>query len=474
MASGSPDDVQLGPSYGDSKERLLGLKGYERFNSTGSTDAPGFLTKRLRPTRLFVSVSIVSIVTGISALLVVFVAVPAYMQYLTWKNSIVIDSISIISPDETSFTSSVVERFSADCPVSATATMQNDLVLTWQHDGGGDLVKLTGSNSIPVSTSPATLSSTAQVVNSTAFANFNAYAINADWVEWRIQGHATVNAGVKSTVSVDKVVRLRGFSGFSVPPLVHSLNVTGGTSTELVAELEAQLTSSSTIQLLLGKDLIFSVFSNDVYVGYGMIANASLLSGSFSVVSDTHMTYTSGTERSELMALLSNYSNGFDTNVTLANFRTEPLITWLQPALNSISMAAVFPGMADRFIQSSILYAPRNPLKGVDFTIDLYNPQHCDVTITGMVALIFYEDTEIGSVTQASGMTINIPAGGRITSPMLHADPHAAGVKAYSDLVNAGFGYVDIISLTYLSIESFNTELDLRQDAIPTTVVQAN
>jgi molybdopterin-binding protein len=249
-------------------------------------------------------------------------------------------------------------------------------------------------------------------------------------------------------------------------------NVTDGTASDMVASISVTMTSVADIELHFGQALLFSVFSEDVYVGYGVINDAKMLHGPSDILAETHMTYRNDAERAQLMQLLSNYSNGQDTAVSLREFRLSTPISWIAPALNTISMSAVFPGMKDKFIQSSILYAPRNPLKGVDFTLGLYNPQHCVVTITGMVATIFYENTEIGSVTVPSGLQITIPAGGNITSPILHADPHPAGVKAYSDLVSAGFGYVDVISLTYLSVVEFNSEVSIHQDGIPTVVIK--
>jgi hypothetical protein len=453
--------------------KLLG-KSYERFNSTGTDGDNNGCTifkRHVQPTKLFIISSVSAIVLGISTVLTVFVAIPAYMQFLTWKNDITISSIALINPSEDGFQSSVVESFSANCPVSAEVKMNNDVTLSWHHAGGGEVVKLTDSSVIPVSTELANLNSVGLVVNRTAFTNFNSYAISADYVDWQIKGTAVVSAFVDATVSVNKVVRLSGFSGFSVPPVVESLNVTDGSIKEMIASLRATLTSTSDIELHFGQELLFSIFSNNIYVGYGVIADAKMLRGPFTVLSDTHLTYTSDGEKTQLMDVLSNYSNGIDAAVTMRDFRTLTPVSWIQPALSTISLSAVFPGMKDKFIQSSILYKPRNPLNGVDFTLDLYNPQHCAIVITGLVAMIFYEDKEIGSLSEPTGLSISIPPLGRVTSPILHADPHPAGVQAYKDLINAGFGYVDVQSVTYLSVVDFASELNLRQDGIPTTVV---
>jgi hypothetical protein len=101
--------------------------------------------------------------------------------------------------------------------------MNDDLVLSWQHDGGGDLVNLKGSSTISVSTAPSTLTSTGHIKNATAFKNFNLAAITSHSVQLQLKGTAVVTALVKAEVSVNKVVKLNGFNNFRVPPVINSL-----------------------------------------------------------------------------------------------------------------------------------------------------------------------------------------------------------------------------------------------------------
>lgn len=424
-----------------------------------------------QPTNFFISASIVVITVALSTIVIVFVAVPAYMSYLTWKNDIIVDSVAIVNPTEVGFQSVVTQRFSENCPVSATVQMHNDLVLSWNSPGGGELATLKYSSSLDVSTSTGKLYSTAIISNNTAFTNFNLYAITANSLQWHIKGTGTVSAGVSSSVNIDKVTSLTGFSGFDIPPIVEQVNVTGGSVSEVIISLQATLTSSANIEITFGQELLFDILSKGIYVGYGVIQDAQILRGPFLVRPITHMTYRSDAEKAELMSVLSTYTNGIDAPVTMTNFRNQQPVSWLQPALSTISLTAVFPGMSSTLIQSSVLFAPRNPLNGVDFTIDIFNPQQTTIKVVGMEAEIYYENVEIGKVSIPSGaLSITVPSGATVTSPVLHADPHAAGVQQYRDLVQAGFGYVDIHSLTYLNIEDFPSELDVTQKSIPTTV----
>jgi hypothetical protein len=62
----------------DIKERLLGVK-------DRSSSVPNWVRRITQPTRLFVISSVFTTVVLVSSLLLLFVAVPAYMQFLVGR-----------------------------------------------------------------------------------------------------------------------------------------------------------------------------------------------------------------------------------------------------------------------------------------------------------------------------------------------------------------------------------------------------
>ena len=104
------------------------------------------------------------------------VIIPAIIRGIVDGSGVDIQSAYIINPTDTSFKSSVTMSFTNVGSIPATLQM-NDITISWDGDGGGNLATLSGSNAVSVSTSPVTVNSVATVVNAEALANFNKVAV---------------------------------------------------------------------------------------------------------------------------------------------------------------------------------------------------------------------------------------------------------------------------------------------------------
>lgn len=119
--------------------------------------------------------------------IIFWVIIPAIIRSFVDSTGVTILSASIINPSNSGFQSSVTMSFSQAGPIPATLQMQA-VSISWNGNGGGNLVTLSDSNTVAVSKDPVTINTYATVDNANALANFNSFAISANSFEWQLQG----------------------------------------------------------------------------------------------------------------------------------------------------------------------------------------------------------------------------------------------------------------------------------------------
>ena len=90
------------------------------------------------------------------------------------------------------------------------------------------MISLTDCNELTISDQDATLTGIALVKNATALANYNRYSLSALSADWQVHGQAAVSAVVKTSVSIDKQVTLKGFDNFPEPTVIKNVSVVEG------------------------------------------------------------------------------------------------------------------------------------------------------------------------------------------------------------------------------------------------------
>lgn len=407
-----------------------------------------------------------------SLLIFFFAILPAIISNIVSNSDLTVESVSITNPTATSFQSSVVQKFSNTGPISATAKLDT-LYISWNQPGGGKMVALSNSGTIKVSSSPVTMSSTASVVNLTAFTDFNTASVSAQTSQWTIEGDADITAIVTTKVHLSKTVTLNGFDNFPVSPVINSLNTTGGSPTVLFNKISASMYSASNIQLALGQSLFFYLSSSGIRVGVGELPNYTMESGTSQVTAAINMTYSNTEEYNQLMKILGNYSSGVDSSVVMESFFTAVPIPWLAPALASMKMNTYVPGVTSSFVQNVTMTYKLNPLNGVPFTMTMYNPTDTVTVMNTMTGTIYYNTTAFSTV-DLKDLNIVIPPKTTIVSQSLIAQPivDPKATAAYVQLTTAGHGLLDVVSVIQMDLSAFPATIDYVQYDVPCTVVR--
>ena len=399
--------------------------------------------------------------------------IPAIIQDFVDSTNLQIQSTTIMSPNNVAFQSVVVQSFSQAGPIPATAQL-NDLTVSFDGPGGGNLITLSGTPAFTVSTSPVTLNALATVDNITAFADFNRQAINAKTIQWHLQGTVDVTAIVKTTVNLNKVVTLNGFDNFPIAPIVHSVNTTSGTPSMLTNVIHSTLNSVADINIFFGQTLHFNITSEGIVIGAGLIADAKFLSGPFEILANASLFADNDVSRVQLNKFLSNFSSGIPSTVNLVQFSTlDPVIEWLQPSLASMSLPAAMPGLQSHLLIQITLIIKGSDLKnGIQFKMELFNPEPAvSITMFSIAGKILINSTVIGTVNNTN-VDIFIPPETTIETDPLPAAP-ASSVAAEEltlQLIANGGGFLNVDTTINLVLGEFPASVTFKQSNVPTVI----
>lgn len=271
--------------------------------------------------------------------------------------------------------------------------------ISWDQESSTTMISLSKSNTLTVRNDhDGTMNTQATVDDSEAFANFNEYLMHAESATWKLSGTAYVTYIVKAKVNLDKTLVLQGYNNFSIPPIIQSTNLTNGTHTTLYAVTSVTVTSQSNVQFNLGQNMYYHIYYLGEQIGIGYIPNYSIYPGATTQDTNLEFFYTTSSQQSALMQMLSYYTCGINTNFTLQNFYMDPPITWLTPALNSITMESTLPASTDPIVLKITIYSKGNNPTKLPFSLTLYNPQGVPITVYSLVGNVTYENTLIATV----------------------------------------------------------------------------
>jgi hypothetical protein len=428
-----------------------GKPAYARLNAYRSADSiwndwcglRSMDPKRRTKSRIICSASCITFLTIFLPVLFL-VIVPIFIQDIVNKSDIVIIQATIIEPNDKSFTSSVRQKFTNTGSITAKAHM-HDIRILWEDDNDTEMVKLSNSNTIKVSSEEAVLTSRAIVTNKEELTAFNTYAMNAEYVHWHLVGKVQIQSFINVEVDIDKHIDLVAFNNFPIPPIVQQINTTGGTKTQLFNHIIATFTSTSNIELQLNQNLNFIVKSNDISIGYGTLPNCTLLIGTHDYVASMIMLAHSDFELNQINEVISNHTNGLDVMLTIGPFYTDKTIEWLAPALSTMSLPTTMPGITTQIIKQVDMYPPKVPVT-VPFTILMHNPIDAPFRVTHITGDIFSSNIKIATVSQT--LDITIPPHTMLMSPLLEANSvlSPSAYKVFENLELKGGGYIDVLS----------------------------
>lgn len=351
------------------------------------------------------------------------------------------------------FTAVVTQSYSHTGSLTAKAHM-HDLKVYWEEGNNIPMVTLSNSNTIKISKNAITLRSTAHVTNTEELTNFNVYAMFNEHLNWELKGKAKVRSFVNVDVDIDKHVGLIGFNSFPTSPQIVSIETNRGTSSRLYNKIVAKFTSDSNVEIIFQQNLNFVVTSNGVSVGQGTLEDCDLLGGINVYTAIMYLTANSDEEQDEVNRVMSSYAQGLDTPLRMGPFFTDRPVTWLAPALASMSLPTVMPGLTEKLIVQVDMYPPKIPIT-VPFTISMHNPIGAPFRVTRLDSLIYCGGVLIARVAQTVDFTI--PAHGDLTTARLSANSVVSreALDAFKALEQAGGGLLDVLSTIVGLIDQF-------------------
>jgi hypothetical protein len=417
---------------------------------------------------------VMSITTLIILIPLIFtVIIPSIILDSCDQADITVSKATFIYPSDTTFQTAIDLKFSSGVSIASNIQL-NSFKVNWNGIGGGKLMKLKHINDLEVITSKQTMHATVQVNNLTALTDFASSIMKLEQFELQMKGDAIVTVIVPTDVTLKKTSVLYGFSNWTYPAYIPTLNITNGTKQYLSAISLSELYSTANVEIIFGQNVYYKLkVWNDVLVGVGKFSNFTLFTGNFSDISTIELSYSTPEEYNGLMYLIGNYMSRVDTPVVVNELYLETPVQWLAPALADIQIHAVIPGINSELIVYTDMYVSvRNPLK-VPFTLTLFNPLPVPVTVDALDAEIFYQGVMIATV-DATGLQVVIPPGGQVTTQEIIAQVDPRETSTVLDLLSAGYGLIDCVSITTLYVVEFKSVVNYFQNNISAYVHARN
>jgi hypothetical protein len=148
--------------------------------------------------------------------------------------------------------------------------------------------------------------------------------------------------------------------------------------------------------------------------------------------------------------------------VQMGPFYTNTSVVWLAPALASMSLPAVMPGLTEKLIVQVDMYPPAIPIN-VPFTATMNNPIDASMTVTHMTASIYSDGILLATVN--ADVDIYIPPRSQVVSEEINANGQtsAQALGQFTAMKAAGFGYVDVYSRLEAYVENFPVSIVYNQ-----------
>lgn len=202
----------------------------------------------------------------------------------------------------------------------------------------------------------------------------------------------------------------------------------------------------------------FVIKSDDVSIGVGVVSDFYLRTGSFDVFANVQMGFSNDGQYHQLMQLLSNYTMGLNSYITLGPFYSAQTVNWLAPALSRISLESFIPGSNIPLLKQVDMYP--NPLTPtiLPFTMEVNNPIDTEISLTYLSAGIFVHGFKIAVVEAV--VDIVVPPRSTVTSAIINA------TVIYFDATRTAPLVIDVISVLTGGIENFPLLFNYTQDGL--------
>ncbi|KAI8975148.1 hypothetical protein BDF20DRAFT_822209 [Mycotypha africana] len=180
--------------------------------------------------------------------------------------------------------------------------------------------------------------------------------------------------------------------------VINSLDVTGGTTENLLLSINVTMTNPSDFSISTG-DVSFIMGSDGTDLGVVTLQNLTLARGNNQVSASA----TFDPKSSDVgQNLLSTFVMGQDNSVIISGYANSTNIASLVDSLSAISLGSTLPGLKTALIQGGRLTVRSDVIQTglVDVTVSIANPFSAGLSINKVVAAATYTGMPIGNIDQ--------------------------------------------------------------------------
>jgi hypothetical protein len=299
-----------------------------------------------------------------------------------------------------------------------------------------------------------------------AFNQFNYNLTGSTIYDFNVAGNATVIASTPigvvklSGVPLDTTTSLNGLQHLnSTPTTINSLDVTGGTTDNLIMAINVTMFNPSSVQISSG-DVSLQMTSGGTQLGLVTLPNLTLLRGVNNVSTVAYFNPKGSTAG---QSLLTTFVSGKDNNVGIQGYSNSTGIESLAYAFGNVSLTSVLPGLKTQLIQTAALTVYTNTVqtKVGGTSVTIANPFSAGLTITQVKAAVTYAGMPVGNI-DADISSNPIVVGGKVqaVSPAIpitmNLEPAAVALLLRENAVSAGLDVRPIDGL--LTMGGFNIQ----------------
>ncbi|KAH8549288.1 hypothetical protein BGW37DRAFT_469259 [Umbelopsis sp. PMI_123] len=299
-----------------------------------------------------------------------------------------------------------------------------------------------------------------------AFNDFTFNLTGANVYDFNVAGNATVVTSTPigvvhlTNVPLNAVTSLNGLQFLnSTPTVINGIDVTGGTTDNLIMVINTTMYNPSSVQISAG-DVNLLMGSDGTQLGTVTLPNLTLVRGSNTLQATALFNPKANTVGQNL---LTTFVAGKANNVTIGGYSNSTVVESLAYAFGNVSLGAVLPGLPSQLIQSAGLTVYTNTVqtKVAGTSVTIANPFSAGLSITQVKAAVTYAGMPVGNI-DADISSNPIVVGGKTTaaSPAIpitmNLEPAAVALLLRDNAQSAGLDLQPIDAM--LTMGGFNIQ----------------
>ncbi|KAF9204490.1 hypothetical protein BGZ49_005245 [Haplosporangium sp. Z 27] len=286
--------------------------------------------------------SIISIV--VIVVIALYVVMPKIAQGLMDKATINFSQIDITNPSPTSMDLVMVGDMQHTGPFHADISFPGTVTVSWN---GVDLgtTEIPGTSTASGGHGNLNLLSSFTITNSTAFAEFSGYMLNAQSFVWHLQGKLNVKAlgHMVPNLNLNKDITVNAFNGLSgISIQKFSLPGDAPDGSGIIIEIDTLVTNPSSIQMYMGS-LTLAISYKNTLMGYVTSNNLTMVRGSQTLsMKGVLIPQTTPEGLADTSDMMSRYIGNVVTDTIATGFDVKPdgtnSVDWLSAAVKNLKL----------------------------------------------------------------------------------------------------------------------------------------